>query len=101
LTDPCRRYQASRHGQHGCLVTHLSGNFGIRRLRISVPLVPCLVNGQKYHLPDTLPPLTGNDLQRVYRPRVRRRGYHLDLQSAGRLYTKQQISAFYRVLNGP
>lgn len=53
-----------------CLVTHLSGNFGIRRLRISVPLVPCLLDGEKYFAPGELPELHGNDLQRVYRPRI-------------------------------
>jgi hypothetical protein len=42
----------------------------IRRLRISVPLVPCLLDNQRYYLPDDLPPASGEELRPMLRPRI-------------------------------
>jgi hypothetical protein len=49
---------------------HLTSNCTIRHLRISVPLVPALVDGMRYFLPDALPPPTGDELRPLYRPRI-------------------------------
>ena len=77
------------------IVSHLSGNFGIRRLRVSVPLVPALLDGVRYFREGDLPPLAGNDLQVVYRPRIQAKAPRPPRRTS---YTRQQISAFYRVL---
>jgi hypothetical protein len=42
----------------------------IRRLRISLPLVECLVDGVRYFRPDDLPPPSGEDLRPVLRPKI-------------------------------
>ncbi len=51
----------------------LSGSSGsqtsgaqVRHLRISVPLVACLLDGQKYFSPDT--PAAGEELRPLFRP---------------------------------
>jgi hypothetical protein len=51
------------------LTTVPSGPSGVRRVRISLPLVPCLIDDARYFLPDTLPPPAGEDLRSLYRPR--------------------------------
>ena len=56
------------------LTPHLSSNGQIRKLRISVPLVECLVDGVRYFRPDDLPPATGNDLMPLYRPTLQSPG---------------------------
>jgi hypothetical protein len=43
----------------------------VRRLRISLPLVPGLLDGQKYFLPDTLPAPVGEKLRPMLRPRMK------------------------------
>ena len=49
---------------------HLTSAYKLRRLRISLPLVPHLVDGPKYFRPDDLPPPEGEDLRPLSRPRV-------------------------------
>jgi hypothetical protein len=46
-----------------------TANLQVRHLRISLPLVPSLLDGRKYHLPDTLPPPTGLELRSAFRPK--------------------------------
>lgn len=53
-----------------CLLTVPSGPSGTRQVRISVPLVECLLDNQRYYLPDDLPPLAGEDLRPQRRPRL-------------------------------
>lgn len=45
-----------------CVLPYLNSNAQVRRLRISVPLGECLIDGQKYFLPDDLPPAAGEEL---------------------------------------
>jgi hypothetical protein len=52
------------------LVPHLTTACQIRHLRISVPLVECLVDGVRYFRPDDLPPASGEELRPLYRPRI-------------------------------
>ena len=52
------------------IVMHLTTTCQVRRLRISVPLVESLLDGQKYFRPDDLPPPAGEDLRPLYRPRI-------------------------------
>jgi hypothetical protein len=52
------------------LVTVPSGPSGTRRVRISLPLIECLVDNARYWMPDTLPPLAGQDLRGLSRPKV-------------------------------
>jgi hypothetical protein len=42
----------------------------VRRLRISLPLVPDLLDGQKYFLPEALPAPVGEELRPIMRPRI-------------------------------
>jgi hypothetical protein len=53
-----------------CVLPYLNSNAQVRHLRISVPLVPGLLDGRKYFLPDELPPATGEDLRPLFRPRL-------------------------------
>ena len=52
------------------LVTVPSAASGVKRVRISVPLVECLVDDVRYFLPDTLPPPAGEELRPMSRPRI-------------------------------
>ena len=47
-----------------------SGPSGTRKVRISLPLVEGLLDGQKYFREGDLPPLTGQDLRGLSRPKV-------------------------------
>ena len=51
---------------------HLTTACQVRYLRISVPLVPCLLDGVRYHMLDDLPPPVGEELRTLYRPRLTR-----------------------------
>ena len=42
---------------------------GVRRRRISLPLIPDLLDGQKYFLPGDLPEARGEDLRPMVRPK--------------------------------
>jgi len=42
----------------------------IRRVRVSLPLVPALLDDHKYALPDSLPPLSKTDAQPIGRQRL-------------------------------
>jgi hypothetical protein len=55
---------------HVRLFPHLTTNCTIRQLRISLPLIGCLVDGRRYAMPDDLPPPSRDDLRPLYRPRV-------------------------------
>ena len=46
-------------------------NGTVRCVRISLPLIPALVDGQKYFLPDDLAAPAGEELRPLYRPRIR------------------------------
>ena len=52
------------------IVVYLTTNCSIRRVRISVPLVECLVDGVRYFREGDLPPPSGDDLRPLYRPRL-------------------------------
>jgi hypothetical protein len=52
------------------LVTIPSAASGVRRVRISVPLIGCLVDGQRYFLPGDLPAAEGLDLRAIARPKI-------------------------------
>ena len=53
-----------------CLLPFLTANCQVRRLRISVPLVPALLDGQKYFLESDLAEPAGLDLRSAFRPRL-------------------------------
>ena len=55
--------------EHDCL-DHPSGPSGVRRVRISLPLVPCLIDDTRYFLPDDLPAPAGDELRSWSRPKV-------------------------------
>ena len=52
------------------LVTIPSAASGVRRVRISVPLVECLVDNVRYWRPGDLPPPAGEELRPLSRPRI-------------------------------
>jgi hypothetical protein len=53
-----------------CVLPFLNSNAQVRRLRISVPLIECLLDNQKYFRPDELPPAAGEELRSLSRPRL-------------------------------
>jgi hypothetical protein len=53
-----------------CVLPYLNSNAQVRHLRISVPLVECLVDGVRYFRPDDLPPPAGEELRPLFRPRL-------------------------------
>jgi len=64
------------------LYPYLNSNAQVRHLRISVPMVEPLLDGQKYFRPDALPPPAGEELRPLLRPRLTltadRRSAHQD-----------------------
>lgn len=56
------------------LVPYLAGNGTVRRLRVSLPLVPGLVDGVRYALPESLPAPSGIELRPLSWPRLGQRG---------------------------
>ena len=43
---------------------------GTKRVRISLPLVPSLIDNVRYWMPDTLPPPAGEEHRPMSRPRI-------------------------------
>jgi hypothetical protein len=56
------------------LLPHLDTNGRLRRLRISVPLIPGLLDGMRYAMPDGLPLPQGIELRAMSRPRTKTNG---------------------------
>ena len=52
------------------LVSIPSAASGVRKVRISVPRVDCLLDGQRYFLPGDLPEARGEDLRPMVRPKA-------------------------------
>ena len=52
------------------LLPHLNSNGQVQRLRISVSLVPGLVDRVRYALPEELPAPAGLELRAMGRPRI-------------------------------
>jgi len=48
----------------------VSSESGVRHRRISLALIPCLVDGQRYFLPGDLPPAAGEELRAMCRPKA-------------------------------
>ena len=48
----------------------LTSAYQVRRLRISLPLVECLIDNERYFQPDTLPAPVGEELRPIARPRI-------------------------------
>ena len=69
------------------LVSVPSAASDFRRLRISVPLVECLLDGRKYFLPDELPPLAGTDLRSIRAPRLDKIGRAIPERARGPRWT--------------
>jgi hypothetical protein len=53
-----------------CVLPYLNSNAQIRRLRISVPMIAALLDGEKYFRRGELPPPAGDELRPLYRPRI-------------------------------
>ena len=70
MTAPARRHRAGMAPSMVFLATIPSAASGVRRVRISVPLIDCLVDGVRYFRPETLPPPEGQDLRALTRPTV-------------------------------
>ena len=54
------------------LFPFLTTNCQVRHLRITVPLVECLIDGVRYFRPGDLPPPSGDELRPLFRPRLTR-----------------------------
>ena len=70
---------------------------GVRRRRISLPLIPDLVDGERYFLPGDLPDARGEELRPQCRPKV---GKVLAARPAGRRPHSQQFQAELEKLLG-
>jgi hypothetical protein len=70
LTDSAARTTvAGMSASMVALVTIPSEN-GARRRRISLALIPCLVDNHRYFLPGDLPPAAGEELRAMARPKL-------------------------------
>jgi hypothetical protein len=49
---------------------YLTSTGAVRHLRISLPLVECLIDNQRYFLPSDLAEPRGDELRPLYRPRL-------------------------------
>ena len=52
------------------IVPHQTTYGSIRRVRVSVPLIECLVDGVRYFREGDLPPPEGEELRSMTRPRI-------------------------------
>ena len=52
------------------MVSIPSAASGVRRVRISVPRIDCLLDNVRYFLPQDLPPPAGEELRPMSRPRI-------------------------------
>jgi len=64
-----------------------SGPSGTRKVRISLPLVPFLLDGRRYFRPDELPPAEGQDLRGSIAARLDRIGRAIPERARGPLWT--------------
>ena len=55
---------------HMILLVVVPSESGTKRVRISVPLVECLLDHQRYFLPGELPAPAGEELRAMSRPRI-------------------------------
>ena len=55
-----------------CLLSHQTSAGEVRRLRISVPLVPQLLDNERYFLPDALPAPAGEELRPMSSSKITR-----------------------------
>ena len=53
------------------LASHFGSNAQFQQRRISLPLVPALIDNARYWLPADLPPAAGNELRALSRPDAR------------------------------
>src|SRR4249919_1071310 len=65
-----RRYHVARMAQSMILLVVVPSESGTKRVRISVPLIECLLDHQRYFLPGDLPPPAGEELRPMSRPRI-------------------------------
>ena len=70
LDRPRRRYHVARMAQSMILLVVVPSESGTKRVRISVPLVECLLDHQRYFLPGELPAPAGEELRPMSRPRI-------------------------------
>ena len=64
------------------IVPHLTSACSVRHVRVSLPLVACLIDNERYFLPSDLPALAGHDLRPLFRPQPRPQ--HFDRRQGNR-----------------
>jgi hypothetical protein len=84
-----------------CLLMVPSGPSGVRQVRISVPRIDCLLDGQRYWLPDTLPPPAGEELRPLHRPRIGPQWTSHDHREARRRREQRDLAELARMLGDP
>lgn len=52
------------------LVSIPSAASDVRKVRVSLPRIECLLDGRKYFDAEDLPPLSGTDLRSISRPKL-------------------------------
>ena len=70
LAIVCGPYHVAGMAQSMILLVVVPSESGTKRVRISVPLVECLLDHQRYFLPGELPAPAGEELRPMSRPRI-------------------------------
>jgi hypothetical protein len=77
------------HEREHVFLATVASESGVRRRRISLALIPCLVDGQRYFLPGDLPPAAFEELRAMCRPK------------AGKVFATRPAKAADRSPGGP
>ena len=83
------------------LVTVPSAASGVKRVRISVPLVECLVDGVRYFRPGDLPPPEGEELRPMSRPKVDKVLGKQELRKARQYREQRELEELADMLGDP
>jgi hypothetical protein len=83
------------------LVTVPSAASGVRRVRISVPLIDCLIDGVRYFRPDTLPPPAGDELRPMSRPKIDKVLGKQELRKARQYREQRELEELANMLGDP
>ena len=85
-----------------CVLPFLTTACQVRRLRISVPLAECLVDGQKYFLPDTLPAPAGEAFAALpAQDRDQRRSAFIGAATDRKTWRASDLAEVDRLLGSP
>ena len=74
----------------------------VRRMRVSLPLIPALLDGQRYFLPGDLPAPAGDELRAVARPKLHKFARPVKASATtGQLDQQRDLAELARMLGDP